>query len=176
MAGADVEEETERLRHFGSQREVVARRGREVKRRVGQQLDTARPLRRSLTSAGGDDDLELSMNLRRLDLDREEEDVGRNVQGSASISSSSAAGVLGGRGAEDARVAAVPSAGMGGVIVSGFGSSRVEDVAADERRRVAEGAQRGDQRRNDGTRGRMTTFGGEDLDRSKGGAWHARRR
>ena len=102
--------------------------------------------------------------------------MGRIVQGSASISSSSAAGVLGGRGAEDARVAAVPGAGMGGVIVSGFGSSRVVDVAADERRRVAEGAQRGDQRRNDGTRGRMTTFSGEDLDRSKGGAWHARRR
>ena len=35
------------------------------------------------------------MNLRRLDLGRAEEDVGRSVQGSASISSSSAAGVLG---------------------------------------------------------------------------------
>ena len=86
------------------------------------------------------------------------------------------AGAIGGQGAEDAQVAAVRGAGIGGVIVSGFGSSRVEDVAADERRRVAEGAQRGDQRRNDGTRGRMTTFSGEDLDRSKGGAWHARRR
>ena len=94
MAGSEVEEETERLRHFGSQREVVARRGREVKRRVGQQLDTARPLRRSLPSACGDEDLEPSMNLRRLDLGCAEEDVGRTVQGSASTSSASALACL----------------------------------------------------------------------------------
>ena len=72
-------------------------------------------------------------------------------------------------------VAPARAAARSGVIVSGFGSSRVEDVAGDERQRVAAGALRGDQRRNDGTRGRMTTFGGEDLDRSEGGAWHARR-
>ena len=87
--------EMERLRHFGSERDVVGLRGRELQRRVGQQLETARPLRRSLTTAGGDDDLELSRNVRRLDLGGAEEDVVRTVQGSASISSSSAAGLLG---------------------------------------------------------------------------------
>ena len=66
--------------------------------------------------------------------------------------------------------------GGGGRIVSGFGFGRVEDVAADERRRIAEGAQRGRQRSDAGVRGRMTTFSGEDLDRSAGSAWHAGRR
>ena len=87
--------EIESLRHFVSERDLVGWRGREMHRRVGQQLDVARPFRRSLTTAGGDDDVELSVNLRRLDLGGAEEDVGRTVQGSASISSSSAAGVLG---------------------------------------------------------------------------------
>lgn len=71
---------------------------------------------------------------------------------------------------------AVPVVANAARIVTGFGSERIEDVAADERRRVAEGAQRGDRRRETGTRGRMTTSGGEDLDRSAGGAWHAGRR
>ena len=61
-------------------------------------------------------------------------------------------------------------------IVSGFGDGRVDDVAADEARRIAEGARRGDARRNEGTRGRMTDFSGADLDRGAGGAWHAGRR
>ena len=43
-------------------------------------------------------------------------------------------------------------------------------------RRIAEGARRGDARRNEGTRGRMTVFSGGDLDRGAGGAWHAGRR
>ena len=74
-------------------------------------------------------------------------------------------------------VGQAPVAASGGArIVTGFGNDRVEDVAADERRRVADGAQRGSQRREDGTRGRMTTFGGVDLDRSAGGAWHAGRK
>ena len=61
-------------------------------------------------------------------------------------------------------------------IVTGFGAGRVNDLAADERRREAEGAQRGVARREEGTRGRMTTFGGDDLDRAAGGPWQARRR
>ena len=74
-------------------------------------------------------------------------------------------------------VGQAPVAASGGArIVTGFGNDRVEDVAADERRRVADGAQRGSQRREDGTRGRMATFGGVDLDRSAGGAWHAGRK
>jgi hypothetical protein len=57
-------------------------------------------------------------------------------------------------------------------IVSGFGAERVEDVAADEARRIAEGAMRGELRREEGTRGRMRDFDNQDLDRSAGGAWH----
>lgn len=64
----------------------------------------------------------------------------------------------------------------GGRIVTGFGAERVEDVAADERRRIAENARRGDERRETGTRGRVTDCTGADLDRSAGGAWHAGRR
>ena len=61
-------------------------------------------------------------------------------------------------------------------IVSGFGDERVDDVAADEVSRIAAGARRGGERRNEGTRGRMTDFSGADLDRGAGGAWHAGRR
>ncbi len=63
-----------------------------------------------------------------------------------------------------------------GVIVSGFGDERVDDVAADEARRIAEGARRGDERRREGDRGRMVDRSGNDLDRGAGGAWHAGRR
>ena len=63
-----------------------------------------------------------------------------------------------------------------GVIVTGFDSERIDDVAADETRRIAEGARRGDQRRREGTRGRLTDRTGADLDRGEGGAWHAGRR
>jgi hypothetical protein len=48
-------------------------------------------------------------------------------------------------------------------------------VAADERRRTAEGARRGDERRETGARGRMIDRTGADLDRSAGAAWHAGR-
>ncbi len=68
------------------------------------------------------------------------------------------------------------AAAQGRRIVTGFGSERVEDLVADERRREAEGARRGVARREEGTRGRMTTFGGEDLDRAAGGPWQAGRR
>ena len=60
--------------------------------------------------------------------------------------------------------------------MNGFGLARIDDVVADEQRRVNEGARRGDQRREAGTRGRMTTYSGEDLDRSAGGAWRSGRR
>ena len=52
-----------------------------------------------------------------------------------------------------------------GRIVTGFGPDRVEDIAAKERRLIAEGARRGDERRNEGTRGRVTNLRGEDIDR-----------
>ena len=68
------------------------------------------------------------------------------------------------------------AAAQGRRIVTGFGSERVEDLVADERRREAEGARRGVARREEGTRGRMTSFGGEDLDRAAGGPWQAGRR
>ncbi len=61
-------------------------------------------------------------------------------------------------------------------IVTGFGSERVEDVAADEARRVSEGVQRAGRRREDGSRGRMVDLQGRELDRGAGGAWQARRR
>ena len=61
-------------------------------------------------------------------------------------------------------------------VVSGFGSERVEDVAAHEERRDAGAMVRAARRRADGTRGRMTGFGGEDLDRAAGGPWQAGRR
>ena len=53
---------------------------------------------------------------------------------------------------------------------------RVDDVAADEERRIAEGARRGDQRRTLGTRGRMTDLSGADLDRAAGSAFSLGRR
>lgn len=78
--------------------------------------------------------------------------------------------------ASSAPASASASARGGGRIVQLIGRDRVDDVAADERRRSAEGARRGDQRREAGARGRMTTFSGEDLDRSAGGAWRAGQR
>ena len=61
-------------------------------------------------------------------------------------------------------------------IVTGFGSERVEDVAADEAKRVEAGARRGTQRRESGDRGRMRDINDNDLDRSAGAAWHAGKR
>ena len=78
-----------------------------------------------------------------------------------------------GSGARSAGASSGPTRGR---IVTGFGSERIDDVRADEQRRLAEGARRGDQRREDGSRGRMTSFEGMDLDRGEGGAWHAGRR
>ena len=82
-----------------------------------------------------------------------------------------------GRGRGRGRAGGVSSSRhSGGRIVTGFGLARIDDVVADEQRRVNEGARRGDQRREAGTRGRMTTYSGEDLDRSAGGAWRSGRR
>ena len=95
MAGAtEDEEDMERLRGFGTSRDVAERQGREVKRRVGQQLDRTRPLRRSLTNAG-DDDLELSENFDRLHLGSAEELLAESVEGSARIVPSSVPGMVG---------------------------------------------------------------------------------
>ena len=60
--------------------------------------------------------------------------------------------------------------------MTGFGEERVEDVAEDARRRETEGARRGVQRREEGTRGRMRDMRGKELDRSAGGPFQARRR
>ena len=71
----------------------------------------------------------------------------------------------------------LPRAARGGPrIVTGFGEERVDDVVADERRRIDEGARRGRRRNQEGTRGRMVGFDGQELDRSAGSAWHAGRR
>jgi len=61
-------------------------------------------------------------------------------------------------------------------VVSGFGEERVADVYAQRQQRDAAGLRRASSRREEGTRGRMTGFDGQDLDRSRGGAWHAGRR
>ena len=57
-------------------------------------------------------------------------------------------------------------------IVTGFGSERIEDVIGDEEQRWADGARRGNIRREAGARGRMRDLAGHDLDRSAGSAWH----
>ena len=61
-------------------------------------------------------------------------------------------------------------------IVSGFGSERVENVASHEQQRENEAMARASRRSAEGSRGRMTGFGGEDLDRAAGGPWQAGRR
>ena len=53
--------------------------------------------------------------------------------------------------------------------MTGFGSGRVDDLALDEDRRVAEGLARHRERVAQGGRGRMTDRTGDDLDRSVGG-------
>ena len=86
---------------------------------------------------------------------------------------------LGGNGGHDVSVAGAGRRPVGrripvGVrIVSGFGGERVEDVVARDQRVEAEALARAARRREDGSRGRMVGFGGEDLDRARGGAWQA---
>ena len=68
--------------------------------------------------------------------------------------------------------------GRGGAprIVSGFGRERVDDVVSQEQLREHEAMVRASRRSAEGTRGRMTGFSGEDLDRAAGGPWQAGRR
>ena len=61
-------------------------------------------------------------------------------------------------------------------IVTGFGGERVGDVVSQEEVRESEALVRAARRREEGIRGRMTGFDGEDLDRGAGGAWRAGRR
>ena len=61
-------------------------------------------------------------------------------------------------------------------IVIGFGNGRVDDVVADEARRVEGGVHRAARRREEGERGRMHDWDNNDLDRGAGGAWHTGRR
>ena len=61
-------------------------------------------------------------------------------------------------------------------IVTGFGNERVDDVVADEARRVEGGVHRAARRREEGERGRMRDWDNNDLDRGAGGAWHTGRR
>ena len=76
-----------------------------------------------------------------------------------------------------ARPGGVGRGARGGArIVTGFGSERVEDVDMHVQQAEADALQRAALRRDEGTRGRMTGLGGDDLDRSAGGAWRAGRR
>ncbi len=102
------------------------------------------------------------------------EGAGMNGETSAPRRSARVAARGGERAGEVADGRPVPVGGSR--IVTGFGDGRVVDVAAHERRSEAEGVQRAGRRREEGTRGRMTTFSGEDLNRSAGGPWQAGRR
>ena len=100
----------------------------------------------------------------------------RRERGEAPASSTSEPEVVGAAGSQaETRLVSTRRSGRVGRIVTGF-DRRIDDVAGDEARRSAEEAQRAAARRNAGTRGRMTGFSGEDLDRGAGGAWHAGRR
>ena len=61
-------------------------------------------------------------------------------------------------------------------IVTGFGGERIDDVAADEVRRVEAGVRRAAHRREENERGRMRDWHDNDLERSAGGAWHMGKR
>ena len=61
-------------------------------------------------------------------------------------------------------------------IVSGFGRERVDDGVSQEQLREHEAMVRAARRSAEGTRGRMTGYSGEDLDRAAGGPWQAGRR
>ena len=61
-------------------------------------------------------------------------------------------------------------------IVTGFGAERSEDALGDQAQLEAEALRRAVQRRDEGTRGRVRDFRGDDLDRSAGGAWHLGKR
>ena len=56
-------------------------------------------------------------------------------------------------------------------VVSGFGAERTTDALGDAERRDVEANSRAKQRRDQGERGRVRDFEGNDIDRSSGGAW-----
>ena len=56
-------------------------------------------------------------------------------------------------------------------VVGGFGSERTTDALGDERRRGDEANLRARHRRDEGERGRVRDFQGNDIDRSSGGAF-----
>ena len=60
--------------------------------------------------------------------------------------------------------------------MTGFGAERIDDVAAHVCTVETEALQRAAGRSDEGTRGRMTGFDGQDLDRGAGGAWRIGRR
>ena len=100
----------------------------------------------------------------------------RTAHGNAGCATQSASPVrMSGGGALVQSTAGQTRASRGSCIVSGFGAERVVDIASHERRRDAEALGRAHRRREEFTRGRMTTFNGEDLDRSAGGPWRANR-
>ena len=82
-----------------------------------------------------------------------------------------------GRGAAGAAGRGVAARGRrgGGRVVSGFGAERVEDVRALEERLDDEACDRQRQRREEGERGRMVDFRGQELDRNEGGAFSLRK-
>ena len=61
-------------------------------------------------------------------------------------------------------------------VVSGFGAERTDDALGDQAQRDREAMSRARTRRDDGVRGRVRDFQGNDLDRSAGGAWSLGRR
>ena len=61
-------------------------------------------------------------------------------------------------------------------VVSGFGAERTDDALGDQAQRDRDAMSRARARRDDGTRGRVRDFQGNDLDRSAGGAWSFGRR
>ena len=61
-------------------------------------------------------------------------------------------------------------------VVSGFGAERTDDALGDQAQRDREALSRARARRDDGVRGRVRDFQGNDLDRSAGGAWSLGRR
>ena len=61
-------------------------------------------------------------------------------------------------------------------VVSGFGAERTDDALGDQAQRDRDAMSRARARRDDGARGRVRDFQGNDLDRSAGGAWSLGRR
>ena len=61
-------------------------------------------------------------------------------------------------------------------VVSGFGAERTDDALGEQAQRDRDAMSRARTRRDEGVRGRVRDFQGNDLDRSAGGAWSLGRR